>query len=59
MQGNKSRLWSEEEDERLLALDEKNEPPKRISILLGRSERAVALRLKELDRRRRRGSGRQ
>lgn len=59
MQGNKSRLWSEEEDERLLALDEKNEPPKRISILLGRSERAVALRLKELDRRRRRGSARQ
>lgn len=57
MQGNKSRLWSEEDDERLLALDEKNEPPKRISILLGRSERAVALRLKELGRRRRRSLG--
>ncbi|MGY3396329.1 hypothetical protein ACVWW6_008920 [Bradyrhizobium sp. USDA 3311] len=49
---NRSRRWSKEEDERLLELGSNNEVPKRISILLERSEVAVVQRMRKLQVRR-------
>ncbi|TFV48219.1 Myb-like DNA-binding domain-containing protein [Bradyrhizobium niftali] len=46
---NWSQRWSKEEDQRLLDLVSKREIPKRISILLERSENAVARRLRRGD----------
>lgn len=45
---NRSRRWSKEEDKRLLELTSNNEIPKRISILLERSELAVVQRMRKL-----------